>query len=175
MRWAIPAMLSVVILISLLGCVVSYRTAVPNDVINRPDRFQCKRIEVSGVPEIPRRNDFAPPNYFHKGYWSVIVDGQLCIEEINFENENRVVACRKLAEKAAERGKKVKVKGKINRGIVDIEYFEGIKTNTPWYKDQRPYYQHPAYLYNWGRYRPYYWWASHYYGIPYQPFARHES
>jgi hypothetical protein len=175
MRWMIPVMLSVVLLISLLGCVASYRTAIPNDVVDRPDRFQDKRIEVSGVPEIPQRNDFAPPNYFHKGYWSVIVDGQLCVEEINFENEDRVVACRKLARKAAKEGRKVTVKGKINRGVVDIEYFESIKTDTPWYKDQRPYYQHPFYLYNWGEYRPYYWWSNHYYGLTYQPFSKCKS
>lgn len=173
MRWAISVMVSAALLI--LGCGASYRTAIPNDVVDRPDRFQSKRIELSGVPEIPRRNDFAPPNYFHKGYWSVVVDRQLCIEEINFENENRVVTCRRLAEKAVKEGKKVTVKGKISRGVVNIEYFEGISTDTPWYKDQRPYYQHPSYLYNWGRHRPYYWWSNHYYGLPYQPFARHKS
>ena len=173
MRWIISVILFAVLLISLLGCGASYRAAISNDVVDRPDRFQSKRIEISGVPEIPRRNDFAPPNYFHKGYWSVIVDGQLCVEEINFENENRVVACRKLARKAARKGEKVTVKGKINQGVVDIECFEDIKTDTSWYKDQRPYFQHPFYLYSWGRYRPYYWWSNHYYGLPYQPFARH--
>jgi len=175
MCWTISAMLSAVLLISVLGCGASYRIAIPNDVADRPDRFQNERIELSGVPKIPRRNDFAPPNYFHKGYWSVIVDGQLCVEEINFENENRVVACRRLARKAAREGKKVTAKGRMSRGVVDIEYFEGIKTDTPWYKDQRPYYQHPFYLYNWGGYRPYYWWSNHYYGLTYQPFSKYKS
>ena len=175
MRWTVSIVLSVVLLISLVGCGASYRAAISNDVISRPDRFQDKRVELSGVPEIPRRNDFAPPNYFHKGYWSVVVDGQLCVEEITFENENRVVACRRLAEKAAREGREVEVKGKISQGIVNIEHFEGIKTDTPWYKDQRPYYAHPFYLHKWGKYRPYYWWSKHYYGAPYQPFSRHES
>ena len=175
MRWIISVMLSAALLISFLGCGASYRTAISNDVVHRPDRFQSRRIEITGVPEIPGRKDFAPPNYFHKGYWSVIVDGQVCVEEISFENENRVVACRRLAEKAAKAGREVAVKGKINSGVVDIEYFEDIKTDTPWYKDQRPYYQHPFYLYNWGGYRPYYWWSNHYYGLPYRPFGRYGS
>ncbi len=132
MRWTISIISSAILLVSLLGCSASYRAAIPNDVADRPDQFQHRRIEISGVPEIPQRNDFAPPNYFHKGYWSVVVDGQLCIEEINFENENRVVACRKLAKKAAKDGRKVTVKGKIELGIVNIEHFEGIKTDTSW-------------------------------------------
>ena len=144
MRWAILMMLSSLLLSPLLGCGTSYKTAAPNDVIDRPDRFQGSRIEISDVPQIPRRNDFAPPNYFHKGYWTVIVDGQVCVEEINFENENRVVACRRLARKAAKERREVTVKGKMKHGIVDIEYFEGIKTDTPWYKDQRPHYEHPT-------------------------------
>ena len=175
MRWTILVMLSAVLLIPLLGCGASYRATIPNDIADRPDRFQSERVELSGVPEVPKRSDFAPPNYFHKGYWSVIVDGQICVEEINFENENRIVACRKLARKAAREGKKIAVRGQIKRGIIDIEYFEGIKTDTPWYKDQSPYYQHPFYLYNWGTYRPYYWWSNHYYGLPYQPFGRYDS
>jgi len=152
---------------------MSYRAAEFSDINDRPDRFQNTRVEVSGVPQIPMSNDFVPPNYFHKGYWAVIVDGQVCVEQINFENEDRVVACRKLALKAARTGKKVTVKGKVSRGIVDVESFEDIKTDTPWYKDQRPHYEHPLYLYNWGKHRPYYWWSSHYYGAPYQPFSKH--
>ena len=175
MRWAIPAVLSAVLLISLSGCGASYRAAISDEMIDRPDRFQDKRVELSGVPEIPRRHDFAPPNFFHKGYWSVIVDGQVCVEKINFENENRVVACRRLAKKAAKEGRKVEVKGKIVQGIVDIEYFEDIKTDTPWYKDHRPSCDHPFYLYKWGDFRPYYWWSDHYYGMPYQPFSRYGS
>jgi len=171
MGWKIPAILFVLLLIPLLGCGASYKTAASNDAFNRPDRFQDRRVEISDVPQTPQRNDFAPPSFFHKGYWKVIIDGQVCLEEINFENENRVIACRRLAEKAAKAGKKVTVKGKINRGIVDIEYFEDIKTDTPWYKDQRPYYQHPNYLYNWGKHRPYYWWSSDYYGLAYQPLG----
>ncbi|MFC1713644.1 hypothetical protein ACFL6S_08250 [Candidatus Poribacteria bacterium] len=174
MRWAILMILFSLLLASLPGCGVSYKTAAPNDVIDRPDRFQGRRIEISDVPQISR-NDFAPPNYFHKGYWTVAVDGQVCVEEINFENENRVVACRRLALKAARAGKEVTVKGKMKQGIVDIEYFEGIKTDTPWYRDQRPYYEHPTYLYNWGKHRPYYWWSNNYYGLAYQPIRGRES
>ncbi len=171
MRWTILMMLSSLLLSPLLGCGVSYKAANPNNVVDRPDRFQGSRVEISDVPNIPRRNDFAPPSYFHKGYWTVVVDGQVCVEEINFENENRVVACRRLAKKAAKEGKVVTVKGKIKQGIVDIEYFEGIKTDTPWYKDQSPYYQHPTYLYKWGKHRPYYWWSNNYYGLTYQPLS----
>ena len=174
MRWIILVMLFSLLLVPLLGCGVSYKTAVPGDIVDRPDRFHGQRIEISDVPEFPLRNGFAPPNYFHKGFWTVIVDGQVCVEEINFENENRIVACRRLAKKAAKAGKEVTVKGKIKQGVVDIEYFEGIKTDTPWYRDQRPYYQHPTYLYNWGRHRPYYWWSNSYYGLTYQPLSRHE-
>ena len=175
MRQAILVVFSAVLLISLLGCGASYRATISHDVMDRPDRFQHKRVELSGVPEIPKRNDFAPPNYFHRGYWSVVVDGQLCVEEITFENENRVVACRRLAEKAAKEGRKVSVKGKIRQGIVNIESFEDIKTDTPWYRDQKPYYAHPFYLYKWGGYRPHYWWSNHYYGAPYRPFSSYGS
>lgn len=169
MRWTISTTLLTIMLILLLGCGVSYRATIPEDITNRPDRFQNRRVEISGVPELPRKSDFAPPSYFHKGYWSVIVDGQVCVEEINFENENRVIACRRLAKKAASEGRKITIKGEINDGFVDMELFEGISTNTPWYKDQRPDYHHPTYLYNWGGYRPYYWWAKHYYGLSYGP------
>ena len=175
MRQTILVMFSAILLISLLGCGTPYRAAISDDVVDRPDRFQHKRIELAGVPEIPQKNDFAPPNYFHRGYWSVVVDGQLCVEEITFENENRVVACRKLAKKAARDGRKVSVKGKIHQGIVNIEYFEDIRTDTAWYKDQKPYYAHPFYLYKWGRYRPYYWWSNNYYGVPYRPFSSYGS
>ena len=174
MRWIISTILFSVMLIMLVGCGVSYRKATPENVTDRPDRFQNRRVEISGVPEPRRRQDFAPPSYFHKGYWSVVVDGQVCVEEINFENENRVIACRKLAEKAASEGKSVTVKGEINGGIVDIDNFEGISTNTPWYKDQQPYYHNPTYLYNWGGYRPYYWWSNHYYGLSYKPLNQND-
>jgi len=174
MRWTILAILFTVMLIMLSGCGASYKAAIPEDVTNRPDRFQNKRIEISGVPETTGMGDFVPPSYFHKGYWSVIVDGQVCVEEINFENENRVVACQRLAKKAASERRKVTVKGEIKGGIVNIENFEGISTNTPWYKDQRPYYHHPTYLYKWGGYRPYYWWSKQYYGLSHQPFNKSE-
>ena len=174
MRWIIPAVIFALPLFSFLGCGMSYKTTGFGEVVDRPDRLQNRKIELSAVPQIPRKDYFAPPNRFHKGYWSVIVDGQVCVEQITFENENRIMACLRLAEKAAREGTKVTVKGKLSRGILEIEHFQDIKTDTPWYKDQSPHYGHPTYLYNWGGYRPYYWWSAYYYGAPYQPMSRHE-
>ncbi len=81
MRWAISTSLLILLLVTILGCGMSYRAAEFSDINDRPDRFQNTRVEVSGVPQIPMSNDFVPPNYFHKGYWAVIVDGQVLMLE----------------------------------------------------------------------------------------------
>ena len=102
--------------------------------------------------------DFVPPTPAHEGYWHVKVNGVNFIGYINFENAPRIRAIRKMAEDARKKNQKVTVAGKVRRGFVELESFNGIRTDTPWYKKSNPHYS----------YRHYYQW----YPFAYEPNER---
>ena len=110
--------------------------------------YEGQRISISGVPEVPKRQDFLAPTPLYDGHWTIVVGDFHCIETVNFENEPRIRAILQIADTARQQGQPVKVSGVIKHGQLEMEYFEDIRTDTPWYKNGRPYYSYAKY-YEW--------------------------
>lgn len=130
------------LLIAFLGCARTYQS------ITAETFTQGQRVSISGVPQKPEFLDFVPPTPAHEGYWHVKVNGVDFIGYINFENVPRIRAIRMMAENAREKNQKVTVAGKAREGFVELEMFNGIRMDTPWYKNGNPYYSY-RYYYQW--------------------------
>jgi hypothetical protein len=140
------------LLIVFLGCARTYQSITA-------DTFTPgQRVSISGIPQKPETLNFVPPTPAHEGYWHVKVNGVNFIGYVNFENAPRVRAIRNLAENARQKNQKVKVAGKAREGFVKLESFNGIRIDTPWYKNSNPHYS----------YRHYYKW----YPFAYEPNKR---
>jgi len=135
-----------VLIISLFGCLKTYKPV-------GAEKFQAKlydgqRISVSGIPQETGRQDYVQPTPLHGGIWRVKISGVVFAQKVNYENEPRIRAMRLTAERARKNKKEVKVEGKVKNGVVDLESFQGIKTDTCWYKTRNPHYSY-GYYYNW--------------------------
>lgn len=135
-----------VLIISLFGCIRTYKPV-------SAEKFQTKlhegqRISVSGIPQEAGRQDYVQPTPLHNGIWRVKINGVFFTQKVNYENEPRVRAMNLMAERARKSKKEVKVEGKVKNGVVDLESFQGIKTDTSWYKTRNPHYSY-GYYYNW--------------------------
>lgn len=140
-----------IILILLLGvfsCAKSYQRFPAEDLVSNLSLYEGKNVILSGIPTEPKEEGFSPPTPIYNGYWRIMISGILCVEEVNFENEPRIREARLLAAKAKQSGKAVTLSGVVKHGVVDIDSFEGIKTDTPFLKRQDQYYSY-LYFYEW--------------------------
>ena len=142
MKFTLTLIFLCLLLITFLGCARTYQSISADTLI------QGQRVSVSGIPQKPEFRDFVPPTPSHKGYWHVKVSGVNFIGYVNFENAPRIRAIRKMAENAREKNRKVAVAGKAKEGFVELESFNGIRTDTPWYKNSNPHYSY-RYYYQW--------------------------
>ena len=128
--------------IAILGCARTYQS------ITAETFTQGQRVSISGVPQKPESMDFVPPTPAHEGYWHVKVNGVNFIGYVNFENVPRIRAIRKIAENARKKNQNVTAAGKARGGFVELESFNGIRIDTPWYKNSNPHYSYKHY-YRW--------------------------
>ena len=112
------------------------------------DNYEGQRISILGVPEAPRHGDFLQPMPYSQGQWRIVVNGVNCTETINFENQPRIRSMAQMTAAARKKNRPIRVSGVVKNGQLDIEYFDGIRTDTAWHKDKNPYYSYAAY-YEW--------------------------
>ena len=110
--------------------------------------YEGQRISILGVPEVPHHSDFLPPTPYNEGRWRLVVNGISCTETVNFENQPRIRSMLQMAASARRENRPIKVSGVVKGGLLDIEYFEGIRTDTAWHKNKHPYYSYATY-YEW--------------------------
>ena len=142
MKFTLAMIFISLFLIALLGCARTYQSITTDTFI------QGQRVSVSGIPQKPASLDFVPPTPAHEGYWHVKVNGVNFVGYVNFENVPRIRAIRKMAANAREENRKVTAAGKAGEGFVELELFNGIRINTPWYKNSNPHYSYRHY-YQW--------------------------
>jgi len=53
-----------------------------------------------------------------------------------------------MAASARKENRPIRIAGVVKEGQLDMEYFEGMRTDTAWHKDKNPYYSYAAY-YDW--------------------------
>jgi len=135
-----------VLIISLFGCIGTYKSVSVEDF--QAKRYEGQRISVSGIPQEAGRQDYVQPTPLHDGIWRVKINGVVFRQKVNYENEPRIRAMRLMTERARKNKRKVKVEGKVKNGVVDLASFQGIKTDTSWYKNRKPHYSY-GYYYNW--------------------------
>ena len=123
----------------LLGCGVKYEVIAPGEISLSPVAFEGNHVIVTGVPQELEGKNFQFPTLFFDGYWYFNINKQLCHERVNWGNLSRILACRKLFRRAIEKGEKVTIAGRVMQGIVELERFQGIKTDASLLKCERPY------------------------------------
>lgn len=112
------------------------------------DSYEGQRISILGVPEAPHRGDFLPPMPYNQGQWRIVVNGVNCTETVNFENQPRIRSMVQMTAVARKENRPIRVSGVVKDGQLEVEYFEGIRTDTAWHKDKNPYYSYATY-YEW--------------------------
>ncbi|MCE2396114.1 hypothetical protein J4G02_16265 [Candidatus Poribacteria bacterium] len=95
-----------------------------------------------------RHGDFLQPMPYNEGQWRLVVNGVSCMETVNFENQPRIRSMLQMAASARKENRPIRISGVVKEGKLDIEYFEGMRTDTAWHKDKNPYYSYAAY-YEW--------------------------
>ena len=140
MKRVVVAIIGTVIF--LLGCGVKYEVIDPGEIVLKPVRFESSHVIITGIPQQPDRRDFQCPTSFFYGNWYFKINGQLCHERVKWENFSRILACRNLFERAVEKGEKITIAGQVRRGIVELESLQDLKTDTPWYERERPFFCH---------------------------------
>ena len=131
-----------------IGCGKTYQSITIENLGTQLHSYEGQRISVLGVPEAPHHGDFLPPMPYHEGRWSLVVNSVSCTETVNFENEPRIRSMLQMTASARRENRPIKVSGIVKGGQLDIEYFEGIRTDTAWHKNKNPYYSYAAY-YEW--------------------------
>ena len=134
--------------VSLMGCGRAYQSITADNLSQQLTGYEGQRILIVGVPDVSQRHDFLPPTPLHKGHWSLVINGVRCTETINFENEPRIRSMLQIAVVARKENHPIKVSGRVKGGQLKMEYFEGIRTDTAWYKNEDPYYSYGEY-YEW--------------------------
>ena len=142
MKFTLTLLFTSLLLIAFLGCARTYQS------ITAETFTQGQRVSISGVPQKPEFQDFVPPTPAHEGYWHFKINGVDFIGCVNFENAPRIRAIRMMAENAREKNRKVTAAGKARKGFVELEMFNGIRIDKPWYKNSNPYYSY-SYYYQW--------------------------
>ena len=134
--------------ITWLGCGKTYQSIAADNLEAKLSGHEGQRISILGVPEVPLHGDFLPPMPYNKGQWRIVVNGVSCMETVNFENQPRIRSMLKMATSARKENRPIKVSGIVKGGQLEIEYFEGIRTDTAWHKNRNPYYSYATY-YQW--------------------------
>ena len=130
--------------ITWLGCGKTYQSISADNL----GAHEGQRISIRGVPEALHHGDFLQPMPYNEGQWRLVVNGVSCTETVNFENQPRIRSMLQIAASARKENRPIKVSGVVKGGQLDIEYFEGIRTDTAWHKNRNPYYSYAAY-YEW--------------------------
>lgn len=131
-----------------LGCGKMYQSIAIDNLGSQLDSYEGQRISILGVPEAPHRGDFLPPMPYNQGQWRIVVSGVNCTETVNFENQPRIRSMVQMTAVARKENRPIRVSGVVKDGQLEVEYFEGIRTDTAWHKDKNPYYSYAAY-YEW--------------------------
>ena len=134
--------------VTWLGCGKTYQSIPTDNLGAQLDGYEGQRVSLLGVPEAPRHGDFLPPMPYNEGQWRIVVNGVICTETVNFENQPRIRSMLQKVASARRENRPIKVSGIVKEGQLDIEYFEGIRTDTAWHKNKNPYYSYAAY-YEW--------------------------
>ncbi len=134
--------------ITWLGCGKAYQSITTDNLGPRLNSYEGRRISILGIPEAPHHADFLPSMPYNEGRWRIVVNGVICMETVNFENQPRIRSMLQMAASARRDNRPVTVSGIVKGGQLDIEYFEGIRTDTAWHKNKNPYYSYAAY-YEW--------------------------
>ncbi len=134
--------------VTWLGCGKTYQSIAIDNLRVQLNRYEGQRISILGVPEAPHHGDFLPPMLDNEGEWRIVVNGINCTEKVNFENQPRIRSMLQMAAAARRENRPIEVSGIIKEGQLDIEYFEGVRTDTAWHKNKNPYYSYAAY-YEW--------------------------
>ncbi len=134
--------------ITSLGCGRAYQSITADNLSAPLNRYDGQRVSISGIPAAPQHHDFLPPTPWRAGQWTLVVNGVRCIETLNFENEPRIRSMLQMAASARKKKQPVAVSGKMVGGQLEMESFEGIHTDTSWYKNKNPYYSYGDY-YEW--------------------------
>lgn len=136
------------LLFCFLSCAKSYQRLPVEDLASNLRLYEGQNVMLSGLPTEPKEGGFYSPTPIYDGYWRIMLNGIVCVEKVNFENEPRIRAARILAAKAKQSGKAVTLSGVVKHGVVEIDSFEGIKTGTPFLKSKDQYYSY-LYFYEW--------------------------
>ncbi len=125
-----------------------YQSIAIDNLGSQLDSYEGQRISILGVPEAPHHGDFLPPMPYNQGQWRIVVNGVSCTETVNFENQPRIRSMVQMTAVARKENRPIRVSGVVKDGQLDVEYFEGIRTDTAWHKDKNPYYSYATY-YEW--------------------------
>ena len=134
--------------VTCLGCGRAYQSITANNLRTQLNGYEGQRISIVGIPEAPQRPDFLPPTPLNEGQWALVVNSIRCTAAVNFENEPRIRSTLQMAASARRENRPIKVSGVVKGGQLEMEYFEGVRTDTAWHKNKNPYYSYGAY-YKW--------------------------
>jgi hypothetical protein len=141
-------LLSCLVFVTLFGCAQAYQSVSVDNPSRQLTGYEGQRISIAGIPNAPQRRDFLPPTPLREGRWGLVVNGVRCTETINFENEPRIRSMLQIALSAQKENRPIRVSGRIKNGQLEMEYFDGMRTDTAWYKNKNPYYSYGEY-YEW--------------------------
>jgi hypothetical protein len=137
------------VLAATVGCGKVYEPVASDNLKQgRLENYEGRRISIVGVPGASERKDFLSPTPWREGEWAIVVNDVSCNETVNFENEPRIRTMLQIADAARKEKRPVKVSGVVKEGRLQMEYFEDIRTDTPWFKNKSPYYSYGEY-YDW--------------------------
>jgi hypothetical protein len=136
------------LIIGSYGCGRTYQSIAVENLKTEPQNYEGEQITISGVPASAQARDFLSPTPLRDGYWMLVIDGVRCAETVNFENEPRIRSMLQLAESAEKAGRSITVSGRMKAGVLELKHFEGVRTDTTWYKNKQPYYSYGEY-YEW--------------------------
>ena len=134
--------------VAWLGCGKMYQSIPVDNLGTQLNSYEGQRISILGVPEVLHHGDFLQPMPYNEGQWRLVVNGVSCMETVNFENQPRIRSMLQMAASARKENRPIRISGVVKEGKLDIEYFEGMRTDTAWHKDKNPYYSYAAY-YEW--------------------------
>ena len=134
--------------IASLGCSRFYQSITDDNLRAQLDNYEGQEVSIADIPAAPHPRDFLPPTPLHDGHWTLVIKGVRCTETINFENEPRLRSMLRMVVSAREENRPITVSGVIKGGRLEMEFLEGIRTDTAWHKNKNPYYSYGEY-YEW--------------------------
>ena len=135
-------------LITASGCGRFYQSIIVDNLRTQLNSYEGQRVSIAGVPEALQRGDFLPPTPLHDGSWTLVINGVDCTAIINLENEPRIRSMLQMVASARKENRAITVSGIVKGSQLEMEFLEGIRTDTAWYKNKKPYYSYGEY-YEW--------------------------